>query len=218
MTTKVKTDYFKRKIDLESIRFIEVQEESEFLYVKTQNNISVFIICTFFRNKFQSAGFWITCNEIENLLRELYLKFQLEPDRIRPMTISSSKLLPNTAIFPAEVDLLFDSNDNIEKVALTVKSRIIEIFKPLWEKYADLQTINDELINKIPQRDISDYIIGETPLKKLIIMKICKNPNYNDFKNWLLGIRESNYNGGITNADKEYFMLKDLIEYIESVY
>ena len=54
--------------------------------------------------------------------------------------------------------------------------------------------------------------------KKLIIMKICKNLNYNDFKNWLLGIRKSNYNEGITNADKEYFMLKDLIQYIESIY
>ena len=217
MTTKEKTDYFKRKIDFESIGFIEVQEESEFLYVKTQNNISVFIICTFFRNKFQSAGFWITCNEIENLLREFYSKFQLEPDRIRPMTISSSKFLPNTAIFPADVDLLFDSYDNIEKVALTVKSCVIEIFKPIWEKYADLQTINDELIDQIPQMKLSDFISGKMSTKKLIIMKMCKNDNYEEYKSWLIKNYENEYQKGNEQADNEYFMMKDLVEYLETI-
>lgn len=178
----------------------------------------MFIICTFFQNRFQGVGFWITCNEIENLLREFYSKFQLEPDRIRPMTISSSKLLSNNSIFPAEVDLLFDSYDNIEKVALTVKSRIIENFKPLWEKYADLQVINDEIIDKTPQMELHKYVIGDLPLKKLIIMKMCKNQNYTEYKNWLIGNYTTAYEQGIEQAEKEYFMLKDLIEYIENVY
>jgi hypothetical protein len=44
--------------------------------------------------------------------------------------------------------------------------------------------INDEIINKIPHMEVSNYI-SDAPWIKLIIMKLCNNPGYGEYTNWL---------------------------------
>ena len=166
MVEKEKIDFFNQCLDLESLNFTKIHEDPEFLYEQVQGDISVFIDYSFERNKFHSVGTWITFNIVEDLLKQYYLKYQLPPDRRLPMTLSLYKFISYNKFFSEAREIAMDSSEDIKMIASTVRSHIIENFKPLWGKYADLQTINDELINKISQRDISDYIIGETPLKK----------------------------------------------------
>jgi len=57
---------------------------------------------------------------------------------------------------------------------------------PFFDRVSSLQVVNDEIIDKVPQMELGNYIPSQyMNLKKLIIMKLCNNLKYDEFKKWL---------------------------------
>ena len=88
---------------------------------------------------------------------------------------------------------------DVEKLAEIIKEYMETIAIPFFEKYSDLQTINQEILaNDMPYEEgvgytetIFDYhkvpIVG-TDLRgvqrRMFIMKYCDDARYNDFVKW----------------------------------
>lgn len=91
-------------------------------------------------------------------------------------------------------------------------------FIPFWEKYSNLQYINDEIIDKVDQMQISKYFgTGLVQFKKLIIMKLCNNKNYDNYLEWLLNLYKSKEDTMKDDQEwqSKYSLFKELIQILE---
>jgi len=77
------------------------------------------------------------------------------------------------------------SNDTSVYIAAIIE-HIKKVDLPFFAQYPTIETINQEIINKVPENDYADYIHSEKNFKVLIIMKLCNNPKYDNFKKWAL--------------------------------
>ena len=98
-----------------------------------------------------------------------------------------------------------------KKVSSLLLEYIEKVYEPLWEKYSSLHFINDEIINKIPQMELPDYLSGHMSLRKLIIMKLCSNPNYENYRDWLMKLRLESFNKDPEKQEENLRLLKKLI-------
>jgi len=105
---------------------------------------------------------------------------------------------------PVEFELLKD------KIIEHVNTYII----PIFEEISNLQKLNEK-ISKVPQSKYCDYIYGESNLKALIIMKLCNNPKYNEFKTWLIDTYKKLSVTEPEQYSKDYDIILNLIEYLD---
>lgn len=88
-----------------------------------------------------------------------------------------------------------------------------QYLQPFIDKYTDLQTVNDEIIEKKSSDEWCNFIPGETIFKSLVIMKICGNNKYTEF----LNDYKSNIENAISNGNSRYVpyynQLLQLIKY-----
>jgi len=99
-----------------------------------------------------------------------------------------------------------------------IRKEIIERYAlPFFEQYTTLQQVNDNLINTIPQMKLGRIIPGKMSLKKLIIMSLCNNPNYDEYKSWYFNIVKSDYESGDPESQFLYPKLVELISYLENI-
>ena len=70
----------------------------------------------------------------------------------------------------------------------------------LWDRYTDLHVIHREIVQQVPQMKLADYIGGYMPLKKLIIMKLCADPDYPEYTQWL----RASYERGVVEKPDYY--------------
>ena len=218
MTYKENNSYFLKCLDLESMGFILVGTDDEtYQFKKTENKITIFFSVTLMANKLYGLNSWLVYDEIESMIDSFMDKYQLKEVRRYPMTINFYKLRLGYSYMFEAYNTHFENKEKIDIVVKMTKKNINEEFMPLWEKYADMQVVNDEIIDKIPQMKLHEFISGEMPLKKLVIMSICKNSKYDEYKNWMLGIQEENFLNKIEGAEKDYLLTKDLVEYLETI-
>ncbi len=219
MTYKENNSYFLKCLDLESMGFTLIDADDEtYQFKKTDSKITIFLSVTIMSNRLYGLNSWLVYDEIEALIDSLMNKYQIEDVKRYPMTISFYKLRLSYSYMYEAYNTSFENKEKINDVSELVKKNINDEFIPLWEKYADLQVVNDEIIEKIPQSELSNYIVGKMSLKRLIIMKMCKNKNFDEYKNWLLNNREVEYSQKVEGSQKALLIFKDLIEYIERVY
>jgi hypothetical protein len=113
---------------------------------------------------------------------------------------------------------LSTNKEMLEKFCGHYVKIIREYFIPFWEKYSDIQYINDEIINKVNEEDLNNYLPGMGNFKKLIIMKICYNANYNEYKKYLINLVNN-----AVSLDKQKYgsyanLFNELIEKLETQY
>ena len=92
----------------------------------------------------------------------------------------------------------------------------IQSVLPFFDMVSSLQVVNDEIINKIPQMELSDYIPGEMHLKKLIIMKLCKNSGYYEYVKWLEGSFQKGIEMNRAIYEPEMLVYKKVFDFLES--
>jgi len=100
-----------------------------------------------------------------------------------------------------------------------VKNKVIAYFKEypssFFDQIPNLQTVNKNILNQVPQSEYTKYIKGKATFKILIIMKLCNNSKYDDYKNWAVkGYKEL----VIENSQmytKEYQILIELLDYLD---
>ncbi|AIY12651.1 hypothetical protein [Cellulophaga baltica] len=69
---------------------------------------------------------------------------------------------------------------------MAIMDHIKKIDLSFFNKYPTIETINQEIIDKVPEEDYFEWFPGELNFKVLIIMKLGNNLKYDAFKNWAL--------------------------------
>ncbi|EWH09370.1 hypothetical protein KLA_17319, partial [Cellulophaga geojensis KL-A] len=85
-----------------------------------------------------------------------------------------------------------------------------------FEKFYNLQDLNDKILNDLPKEEYANYIPGQTNFKVLIIMKLCNSSKYIDFKEWALSTYKKGVEINATKYGKDYEILQRLISYLEN--
>jgi hypothetical protein len=76
--------------------------------------------------------------------------------------------------------------ENLNGVINVIREYIIEYALPFFDKVIDLKNVHDNIVNVIPQMQLGNYIGSEyMSSMKQIIMKLYKDPNYDDYVVWL---------------------------------
>ncbi|AWK05284.1 hypothetical protein HYN56_13985 [Flavobacterium crocinum] len=149
-------------------------------------------------HKIVNGGFhcWVGVNFVENLLIELISKHDLHLNQLHPtiwfneFTISNFSSIWDS--FKQFKDYDLSTNKEIlDKLCNHYKEIINQHFIPFWDIYSNIQYINDEIIDIVPEEEVNNYFPGMGNFKKLIIMKLCSNSNYNDYKNYLVTVAEN---------------------------
>jgi len=179
----------------------------------------------YFEKKITSRGYQCTLEltQIEEILIPLENKYLASnPSIINRRTISFNNFTDskknevwNSFKKYADVDLATNP-----EVLDALCDHYIEVigkhFIPFWEKYSDLQYINDEIIDKAP--DIYNYLDGMYGFKKLIIMRICKNKNYEQHKAHLINLKEKALEKDREGNAAYWNLFAEMVQIIESKY
>lgn len=138
--------------------------------------------------------FYITLNEVNRIFYNVYDKFHkpIFPETPRSTLHSFPGLITNNSDALIEMQNLVIIKENVINYSLLqiccdqIKRYIAEFVYPFFSSVNSIQVINDEIINKVPHMEVSNYLdSGNAPWLKLIIMKLCENPGYEDYKKWL---------------------------------
>ncbi|MFY7937503.1 MAG: hypothetical protein ACOVOQ_09000 [Flavobacterium sp.] len=108
--------------------------------------------------------------------------------------------------------------DNLIKSTNLLREYIESNILPFFNTIYDLQQLNDDIINRVPQMEIGKYITGMLMCyKKQIIMKLCHNLDYDKYTNWLLELNKIDYENGKERFNGEYEFHTMLIDFLSNM-
>jgi len=96
-----------------------------------------------------------------------------------------------------------------------IMQHVYDYILPFFDKIPNLQSVNDQILNKIPEEEYADYIPGQTNFKVLIIMKLCNNPKYESFKNWALEAYKRGAEMDESRYGADFETLQSLVTYLD---
>ena len=214
----------------ELVRFsIKISEESLYFEHKEFGfNRRLFVglgITEYPKSMIVQGGYqcWLEVIEVEEILHNLKVKHNLHYQELNPTIkfniYTSPKKDEVWDSFKKYADIDLATN---QEVLDTLCNHYIEIigknFIPFWEKYSYLQYINDEIIDKVSEDELNNYLPGMRSFKKLIIMRICKNKEYEIYKVFLNQLISK----AVKEDSKTYLPYKNLfdemVQIIESKY
>ncbi|MCR4030173.1 MULTISPECIES: hypothetical protein [Flavobacterium] len=159
---------------------------------------------------------------VENLLNSLIVK---HINSLADFSIKFSATIDFNKYTVSNFETIWDSfrqfdgydlstnKEMLDKLCEHYKEVIERYFIPFWEKYSNIQYINDEIINKVPEEDLNNYISDMGNFKKLIIMKLCSNPEYNNYKDYLKTVVEN----ALKEDKNKYKPFADLFEELTEI-
>lgn len=112
---------------------------------------------------------------VDRLLNKLFERYQGNFHKTLGVLVNKFMITTDT-----RDTAIHTENDFIGLVPVWKKD-IEEKVLPFFDQWSDLKKINDDIIDKLPTPEIPNYIPGETSFKRMIIMKLCNNPNYNNY-------------------------------------
>ncbi len=107
-------------------------------------------------------------------------------------------------------------NVDIGVYIAVIMEHIKKIDFPFFEQYPTLETINQEIINKVPEDDYFEWFPGLFLYKALIIMKLCANSKYEDYKNRKIELYKEYLEKDINKYKDTYKRFLSLIDYLDS--
>jgi hypothetical protein len=99
---------------------------------------------------------------------------------------------------------------------MAIMDHIKKIDFPFFNKFPTLETINQEIINKVPEEDYFEWFPGASLNKIIIIMKLCNNPKYESYKskNIKIGLQFVKQNPQMWKTKYERYL--SLINFLDS--
>lgn len=206
-----KTKLLVKYLDLEIKGFERINFDDDFidtyygnLYQRKKENVVEILQFKIQENKVGASG-WIIHEAVEDVLNIVLLKKNI------PKTLHKEdkvKTILNKEPITEEVKQILNSLNKItlesEANIITSSHLLMEYIEkslvPFWNKFSSLKMINDDIINIVPQLELSKYIPSHTPLKKLIIMKLCGNEKYKEYSDWM----DETYQRMIINNPQQY--------------
>ncbi|AYB34888.1 hypothetical protein [Chryseolinea soli] len=124
------------------------------------------------------------------------------------------EFLKDDLLFFVEGGVFYE--DRLIEACKYQRESIDRFMLPFFERLSTLQVINDQVVNAIPWEDLSSRISGQTPLKRMIIMKLCGNPAYEEFADMFEGRVKTAVEGGMKEYESFYAALKALRTYLDT--
>jgi hypothetical protein len=106
--------------------------------------------------------------------------------------ISDSEYFSGTKAF----DFVFDEAEAIVKYGAM----------PFFERYQTLENVLKET-EKMPMKQMANFIGQPLPQRRMVIKKLCNDPNYNEYVNWLIEYYKS-------ENDPDLFIIEKLNEFL----
>lgn len=220
LSNKKQNDLLIKYLDLESMGFVEDFRNIPDLgsqFVKVIDDTKVFLAFRIFRNRFFWLHGWLYNLIIESTLTSMMTKNNLTRP---PQDVTFSFPYPNGDLGVFLNDKIHEaqaieliSDDDVNNVALIVNYMIEVYYVPMFEKFSNLKTVDEEIIKKVPHGELMNYISQPMPFKKMIIMKICNNPNYENYRDWFQDVLKESAD---EEEGKKYFQLFiDLRDHLE---
>lgn len=188
-------DFYKKTKDLNYLITLRYGLRNRSFYIGS--TISVSIISETVNNILEKFTYTKGINE------DVLLAFPNYNKNIDDETLNQLKNLP------------IQTEADFEIVLRIIATHIETYILPFFDKVPNLQTINDEVINKLSHEEYSIYIKGETNFKVLIIMKLCNNPNYNTFKQTLIEMYDYAIKVDAKKYMPDYEAFHNILNYLE---
>lgn len=208
---------------------IEINEDNLYFQSITDGYKHVFYVglghITYPYEQIVHGGFhcWTEVTILENLLLDLVIKHGLHREQLFPTIWFNEFTNKNfNEIWDSFRQFRdYDLSTNKEKLDVLCqhyKETITHHFIPFWEKYSSIQYINDEIINKVPENKLNSFLPGMTKFKKLIIMKLGSNPNYDEYKKYVTIVVENELLLDKVENKPYADLFTELVEILETQY
>ena len=192
-----------------------------------QENIVYNIYWSFFIDKFRpkeinfsnaTYGSGIVFKEVNVIL-----------NKVTDININTEDTVSRYPNFNNNLDIFFASDvpviangylqeGNFVSIMKLIMGNIKEYHFLFFERVSSLQVVNDEIIDKVPKEEYGNYITGRfMNVKVLIIMKLCANPRYEEYKNWAIGAYKKGVESNPDRYKEDYKIVLATIEYLDGV-
>lgn len=118
---------------------------------------------------------YIVSNQVNKILE----RFVGAMDGLEIVTL---KDYSNSEANQNNVRALYNKKQDKSSYAANILNHITSSIIPFSIKYPDMDTINEEILNKVHEEDYPKWFHGNSTSKILIILKLCNNPKYEDYK------------------------------------
>jgi len=187
------------------------------ILVKKINQSCFYLQFDIIKNKICYVGGNISFKIVEDFISDLEKKYSLKNQLIFTLgTFELNNKSDKAKLLQLKVEELPIVSKNLDEIATRILEYINYIYGDYMQKYSVLQTVNDELIDKVDQMQLSEYIPYQMPLKTMIIMKLCNNPKYEEYVNWLDWTWEEDSKTMDITKDKDYLAYCDLKEILKN--
>ncbi len=172
-----------------------------------------------------TAGF--TISSIEDTIQPILIKFLgrglYQPEFSNTLSIRrfDKNYYEQTKI--PQINKEIKSDKDILNLLKELKKYTEEIAEPFFYKWSDLRAIND-FFDIIPQKEVGQYFGLGASLKKALVYKLCKNPNFENYFEKLYGYYTKRYianpNGdeSLKKWNDAVIELKEILNKIEPIY
>ncbi|MEA5461360.1 hypothetical protein VB796_20010 [Arcicella sp. LKC2W] len=176
---------FKIDADISLVKKTKLYTYKIFLLINTYETVEV-------KSIFPTISFSL----IENPLHEIYCFDKLDSEK--KFLLKNSKTIKRE-LLSIQINLELHNDNHVIGLSEIIKEYMETTAIPFFEKYSDLQTINQEILaNDMPYKEgvgytgtMADFfkipiIGGDTRciLRRMFIMKYCKDSRYEDFLKW----------------------------------
>ena len=150
--------------------------------VKEINRIKYRGVSNKFRKRqgiaFDAFSLTIKFEEVEEVLQEMALKYELEQTSftLRDYNDTDDVIMYRTKV----IDVQIDNEADFALHADAVMQYCNQVAFPFFNKYPDIESLN-KWIKEIPEADLTYHISGEFQLKKMIVLKLCNDPEYENY-------------------------------------
>lgn len=190
--------------DFQSLGFQKKEEDNTFYiysYERNFDNKIDYLSYSFTKDKWKSDLQLMKLNasivfpEVNHILKEIVKESKIQEFRyLSNIDLSEPTLIdfPLKSLFSNDYSEQLSKsfivkNKNYDKNSFELSVNIIKeqfynTILPFFSNIQTLQQVNDEILEKVDMNTYHKYISGETGAKVLIIMKLCNNSKYEDYK------------------------------------
>ncbi|MCS3798893.1 hypothetical protein [Niastella sp. OAS944] len=131
---------------------------------------------------FEAFSMTIWFDVIENYLKDILDKYGLTKSTYTLRFYHNSDFEQKYSQQVLSVEI--DSEADVALHAEAVMQYCTHIAFPFFDKYGSLEALND-FIKQLPEKELTYHIGGECQMKKMIVLKWCSDPEYDNYAEYV---------------------------------
>lgn len=189
----IETEEIHRYLEKYLVPFFEehgfvVSEEDEFGYAlsKKTGHVEYMSRCNKLNRSagiyFESPSMYVRFGEIEDPLDELLRKYQVDQTPYTLRDYDNSEAARQYRLRISAITIATEAD--FAQYSEAVKQYCNDVVFPFFDRFQRIQSLN-EFVKKMPEEDLTYHIGGEFQLKKMMILKLCNDPEYDGYAEYV---------------------------------